>query len=83
VRRREASSPLLIEFGARVRAARQRLAISQEELAHRSGLDRTYISGVERGLCNVALVNLSRLAEALGTDPGVLVAGLQRAPDKA
>jgi transcriptional regulator with XRE-family HTH domain len=70
-------SPILAEFGTRVRAARKRLAISQEELADRAGLDRTYVSGVERGLRNVALINLCRLAVALATDPGDLTAGLK------
>ncbi len=76
-------SPLLFEFGSRVRAARIRLSISQEELADRAGLDRTYISGIERGRRNLALVNLCRLAEGLGADPGELVAGLHLVPDRA
>jgi transcriptional regulator with XRE-family HTH domain len=67
---------LLSEFGTRVRAARMRLAISQEELAHRAGLDRTYVSGVERGRENVTLLSLCRLASALATDPSELVGGL-------
>ena len=70
-------SSVLLAFGARVRAARQRVGISQEELADRAGLDRTYISGIERGQRNVALVNLLRLATALGTDAGALVEGLR------
>lgn len=42
------------------------MGISQEELAFRVGLDRTYISGIERGLRNVALKNIERLAGGLG-----------------
>jgi transcriptional regulator with XRE-family HTH domain len=71
-------SPVLVQFGARVRAARNRLGISQEELADRARIDRTYLSGIERGRRNVALVNLVRLATALDTDPGALVEGLPR-----
>lgn len=57
-----------------------RLGVSQEELADRAGLDRTYIRGIERGRENVTLVNLCRLAAALATDPGELVAGLPASP---
>ena len=62
-------------FGERVREMRSRVAISQEELADRAGLDRTYISSLERGHRNVALENICRLATALGVDPGSLIAG--------
>ena len=41
------------------------MGISQEELAHRAGLHRTYISDIERGARNPSLKTLSRLAEAL------------------
>ncbi len=70
-------NPVLVEFGARVRAARNQLGVSQEELADRAGVDRTYVSGIERGRRNVALVNLLRLATALDTDAGALVEGLR------
>ena len=59
-------------FGVRVRALRHELGISQEELAERSELDRTYISGVERGVRNVSLVNIFKIAEALGVSPKTL-----------
>lgn len=57
---------LLQDFGDRVRALRLDLGVSQEKLALDCGLDRTYISGVERGKRNVSLVNIHRLADALG-----------------
>lgn len=53
------------EFGQRVKELRARSGMSQELLAHRSGLDRTYISGVERGERNLSLVNIEKIAEAL------------------
>ncbi len=56
-------------FGKRVRALRDELGISQEELADRADLDRTYIGGIERGERNVSLVNISRVAKALGVMP--------------
>jgi len=52
-------------FARAVRARREELGISQEELAHRTGLHRTYISDIERGARNVALTNIVRLASAL------------------
>ncbi len=63
-------------FGERVRELRGRLAISQEELAHRAQLDRTYVSSLERGHRNVALENICRLAAALEVDPGELITRL-------
>jgi transcriptional regulator with XRE-family HTH domain len=52
------------------------LGLSQEELAERAGLHRTYISSLEQGRRNVAVHNVVRLAEALDLDPADLVAGL-------
>src|SRR5208282_4567867 len=52
-------------FGAAVRAWRSRLGISQEELAGRAGLHRTYVCDVERGARNVSLVSIEKLALAL------------------
>ena len=53
------------QFGLRVRALRERLGISQQELALRVKLDRTYIGSVERGERNVSLVNIHKLAAGL------------------
>ena len=47
--------------------------ISQEELAERAGLHRTYISSVERAQRNVSLENIFLIAEALGTTPAALL----------
>ena len=63
-------------FGKAVRNERERQGISQEELAHRSGLHRTYIGGVERGERNLGLENIVRIAKALGVTPSRLVAFL-------
>lgn len=53
-------------FGARVRDARSRQGLSQEDLAHRAGLHRTYVGGVERGERNVSLGSLYTIADTLG-----------------
>ena len=65
----------LEDFGARVRQARLDLGWSQEELAFRSGLHRTYVGAVERGERNVALLNLRKLATALGRSAGYVLDG--------
>ncbi len=59
-------SDVLVQFGKRLRAARQRNGISQERLAELAGLHRTYVSSVERGERNISLLNIERLATALG-----------------
>jgi transcriptional regulator with XRE-family HTH domain len=53
--------------------------LSQERLAFLSDLHPTYISSVERGERNFAVINLLRLSRALDTSPGQLLAGLERA----
>ena len=52
-----------------IRLLRFELGISQEELAFRCELDRTYISAVERCVWNVALGNVEKIAEALNVEP--------------
>ena len=57
----------LIEFGAKVRKLREEKGLSQEKLSFESGLDRTYISGIERGVRNPSLKNIAKIAKALNT----------------
>ncbi len=64
------------EFGARVRARRNELGLSQEGLADVAVLHWTFVGQVERGRRNISLHNLLKLAGALGIDPGELVTGL-------
>ena len=64
---------LLLNFGDRVRTARLKRGLSQEKLALECGLDRTYISGIERGKRNVSLVNIHRLAGSLGVSAANLL----------
>ena len=52
-------------FGNRVRLLRKRKELSQEQLALRCGLDRTYIGGVERGERNISIRNIEKIARAL------------------
>ena len=61
-----ASEDLRAVFGRRVRELRLGLKLSQEELAERADLHRNYIGGIERGERNVSLVNIEKIAKALG-----------------
>jgi len=56
-------------FGERVRCLRKEQGLSQESLAMACCLDRTYIGGIERGERNVSLVNIVKIAKALGVSP--------------
>lgn len=60
------------KFGDKIRDLRKQKGLSQEELAFRSGLHRTYISDIERGSRNVSLKNIERIAKALGISSKVL-----------
>ncbi|MCY3921347.1 MAG: helix-turn-helix transcriptional regulator [Chloroflexi bacterium] len=55
-----------LAFGRRVRRLRRLRGLSQEALALRCGLDRTYVGGVERGERNISLLNIHRIARGLG-----------------
>jgi transcriptional regulator with XRE-family HTH domain len=58
-------SEVLKKFGDRVRQLRKQKDISQEELAHRAGLHRTYIGMIERAEKNITLMNIEKIANAL------------------
>ena len=62
-----------IKFGKRLREIRGQKGVSQEALAADAGLHRTYVSSVERGERNITLVNIYRLAKALGVKPAELI----------
>ncbi|MCS7466304.1 helix-turn-helix transcriptional regulator [Stieleria sp. ICT_E10.1] len=64
-----AAKGILEKVGRRVRELREAKGWSQEELGFRSDLHRNYIGGIERGERNVALLNLEKLAKALGVHP--------------
>ena len=63
----------LQRFGACVRAERERICISQEELAERANIHRTYIGGVERGERNIGIINVIRIVRALGVKPSAIL----------
>ena len=70
----EPSEKAVIDIVAEnVRRARKAAGLSQEKLAFEAGLDRTYISQVERRLMNLTIGVLARLAKALATTPDKLL----------
>lgn len=58
--------------GAAVRSIRNEVGISQEELADLADLDRTYVSGIERGRRNPSVRSLQRVSDALGVSLDVV-----------
>ena len=63
-------------FGENLAARRREAGLTQEKLAARSGVHVTYISEAERGLRNVSLVNIAKLAAGLEISAGELMDGL-------
>ena len=62
-------------LGLNVQRIRRQRHWSQEELAFESGLHRTYISGIERGIRNPTVLVLEKLADALGVTAAALLEG--------
>lgn len=69
--------PLSVAFGLRLRQVREKAGLSQEQLALRADLNRTYIGGLERAERNPTIQTASKLALALGVDLGELLSNLQ------
>lgn len=57
---------VLIKFGKRVKFYRNQGNMSQEQLAFKAGLHRTYIGMIERAEKNITLINIEKIANALG-----------------
>jgi transcriptional regulator with XRE-family HTH domain len=67
-------NPQLQEFGLHLKKLRLARGLSQEQLGLIAELDRTYISGIERGVRNVSLANIFKIARALNVEPAKLFA---------
>jgi transcriptional regulator with XRE-family HTH domain len=70
---------VLVAFGEALRRLRKQGGMSQEHLAELAGLHRTYIGSIERGERNLSLINIHRLAAALGIDVPTLMAAAAEA----
>ena len=71
-----AGDPLLIALGGEIRRVRATQGLSQEALAIESGLDRSYMGGIERGEHSLSLMNLVKIANALKIKSSVLLAAV-------
>ncbi len=67
----------LSAFGLNVLRRREAKGLSQEKLAEKADLDRTYISGIERGVRNPGLISIARVAKALGVTVSELCEGVR------
>jgi transcriptional regulator with XRE-family HTH domain len=76
------ATKLLKAFGLAVRRRREQLGLSQERFAFAAEIDRTYVSGVERGVRNPTVKMVARLAVALGTKPSKLFGAAERGSDR-
>ena len=63
--KRRAAPDIRERFGYAVKVRREALGLTQEDLADKAGIHRTYLSDVERGTRNLSLVNIERLAAGL------------------
>ena len=67
---------ILVNFGNKVREERLKRSLSQEDLAAKAGVHRTYIGMVERAEKNISLINIVKIACALHVQPAELMRGL-------
>ena len=73
----EARQLSLSKIGENVRTRRRAVGLSQEELAFRSGLDRTYVGGVERGERNITVISALKICAPLDCTLSELVEGVE------
>ncbi|HTL69229.1 MAG TPA: helix-turn-helix transcriptional regulator [Lacunisphaera sp.] len=71
--RENSSQELQIRLGNTIRSERRRLGVTQEELAWRADLHRTYLADIERGVRNITLKSIANLARALGVSAAHLL----------
>jgi transcriptional regulator with XRE-family HTH domain len=69
----KAAHPTLRKVGERIKRARTARRLSQEALADSAGVDRSYMSGIERGVRNITLLKLFAVARALRVRPSELL----------
>ena len=72
----EEHANIVRRFGQRLRELRKERGLSQEEFAARAGLNRSYVSDVERGVRNISLQNIDVVAKTLGLTVSELMQGV-------
>lgn len=75
------ANPSHLALGEAIREARKKTGLSQEALGLEAGLDRTYISSVERGRRNISFDNLVKIAKTLDTKPSQLLSRWEKLMD--
>jgi transcriptional regulator with XRE-family HTH domain len=78
VRDPDRAAAYLAAFGRAVRRYREKLGLSQEKFAFDVELDRTYVSGIERGVRNPTVKTILRLTRALGVAPSTLLKAAEK-----
>ena len=73
---RKTKAPELLRFGDNVRKLREQRDWTQEQLAEKSDLDQTFISGIERGTRNPTIITITKLSKALKTSVSRLWEGV-------
>lgn len=76
--KKKARGDIRERFGFAVKVRREKLGLTQEDLADKAGIHRTYLSDIERGSRNVSIVNIERLALALGMKLSALFEDVER-----
>jgi transcriptional regulator with XRE-family HTH domain len=74
------SHPILDTLGVTIRLLRHQRGLSQEALAHLAEIDRSYMSGIERGRRNISVLNMARIAAALRVSLSDLLAPATASP---
>ena len=79
MKKRQTTPGIQERFGTAVKFRREELKLTQEDLADKAGIHRTYLSDVERGTRNLSLVNIEKLAAALKMKMSELFLAVEKA----
>lgn len=79
MKKRTAKADIRVRFGVALKSRREELGLTQEDLAERAHIHRTYLSDIERGARNVSLVNIEYLATAVELSLALLFERVEKA----
>ena len=77
----DTSDSCLAQVGKRIKELRSKAKLSQEALADKASIDRSYLGGIERGEHNVAIKNIIKIASALNVEPYQLLITIKQPMD--